>query len=89
MILTSLRNYHETNLEDKFYTWMRNAQLLFDKGLYQQSEKSLNKAKRSAQENERFLQLLEIYRWEHQIAHSRNDFNRLDEYTQQGISRGV
>lgn len=85
LILNSLRNYHEANLEDKFYTWMRNAQLLFDKGLYKQSEKSLNKAKKSAIENERFLQMLEIYRWEHQIAHSRNDFNRLDEYTQKGI----
>lgn len=85
LILASLRNFHETNWEDKFYTWMRDAQLLYDKGLYAQSEKALNKAKRSAMDNERFLQLLEIYRWEHQIAHNQSDFKRLGKYLDTGI----
>lgn len=85
LILASLRNYHENKAEDKFHTLLRNAQLLFNKGLFAQSEKALNKAKKSATDNERFLQLLEIYRWEHQIAHSQNDFKWLEAYVQIGI----
>lgn len=85
LILDSLRNYHESKSEDKFHTLLRNAQLLFNKGLYDQSEKVLNKAKKSAVDNERFLQLLEIFRWEHQIAHSQNDFKWLEQYIQAGI----
>lgn len=87
MILASLRNYHESKAEDKFYTYLRNAQLLFNKGLYTQSEKALNKAKKSAADHERFLQLLEIFRWEHQIAHSQNDFNWLEHYVDKGIQQ--
>ncbi|MBK7872029.1 MAG: hypothetical protein IPJ74_15810 [Saprospiraceae bacterium] len=84
-ILNSLRQFHESQSEDKFHTEMRHAALLFNKGLYQQSEKALNKAKKLATENEHFLQLLEVYRWEHQIAHSRNDFVMLEDYVEQGI----
>ena len=85
IILNSLRHFHESNSEDKFYIWMRHAELLFNKGLYQQSEKVLDKAKKWAVENERFLQLLEVYRWEHQITHSRNDFDGLEQYVSNGI----
>ena len=85
LILTSLRQYHEASRKDKFYTLLRDAQLLFDKGLHQQSAKLLQRAKRSALDNERFLQLLEIYRWEHQIAHNQSDFKRLGQYLEKGI----
>ncbi|MDZ4706615.1 MAG: hypothetical protein SH848_21985 [Saprospiraceae bacterium] len=85
IILASLRSFHESRAEDRFYTQLRNAQLLFDKGLYQQSEKALGKAKSTAADNERFLQLLEVYRWEHQIAHSRNDFGKLENYIAHGV----
>lgn len=85
IMLNSLRHFHESQAEDKFHTLMRHAELLFNKGLYQQSEKMLDRAKKLAAENERFLQLLEVYRWEHQIAHSRNDFNRLEKYVEQGL----
>ncbi len=84
-ILNSLRHFHESQAGDKFHTEMRHAVLLFNKGLYQQSEKALNKAKKLATENEHFLQLLEVYRWEHQIAHSRNDFNMLEDYVENGL----
>lgn len=85
IILASLRSYNERRAEDQFYTQLRNAQLLFDKGLYQQSEKAFAKAKGAAAEHERFLQLLEVYRWEHQIAHSRNDFVKLEAYVARGL----
>ena len=89
LIMTSLRNFHDSRREDKFYILMRDAQLLFDKGLYQQSEKVLQRAKRSAADNERFLQLLEVYRWEHQMAHNRTDFKRLEQYLKEGIQEEV
>ncbi len=84
-ILNSLRHFHESRSEDRFHTEMRHAALLFNKGLYNQSERALDKAKKLAAENEHFLQLLEVYRWEHQIAHSRNDFEKLEYYVEQGI----
>lgn len=80
LILNSLRQYHERNTEDPFPVQMRNAQILFKKGLVQQSEKILNKAMKTATENERFLQILEIYRWKHHILHNRNDIKGLELY---------
>ncbi len=85
LIMTSLRNFHESRSGDPFRLALRNAQLLFDKGLYQQSEKALRKARQHASEQENFLQLLEAYRWEHQIAHSSNDYAWLEHYTKEGI----
>ncbi|MEZ5042959.1 MAG: hypothetical protein R2828_23895 [Saprospiraceae bacterium] len=85
LILDSLRNYHETKSGDKFYSWMRNARLLFDRGLFEQSEKALDKARKLAQEQEHFLQLLEVYRWEHQMMHSQNKLDELETYVTQGI----
>ena len=84
-MLNSLRHFHESQSEDRFNIEMRHAELLFNKGLYKQSEKALGKAKALATEHEHFLQLLEVYRWEHQIAHSRNDFKMLTEYVEKGI----
>ena len=80
LILNSLRQFHENKAEDQFPVLLRNAQILFKKGLLQQSEKALNKAMKTAMENERFLQLLEVYRWKHHIIHNRNDVKRLEHY---------
>ena len=80
LILNSLRQYHESNSEDPFPVLMRNAQLLFKKGLIQQSEKILDKAFKAALENERFLQVLEVYRWKHHIIHNQNDLKGLETY---------
>lgn len=85
LILDSLRNYHESKSGDKFYSWMRNARLLFDKGLYDQSAKALQKAQKLADNDENFLQLLEVYRWKHQMMHSQNQFDALEVYVNQGI----
>lgn len=80
LILNSLRQYHENKSEDPFPVLLRNAQLLFEKGLIQQSEKILVKAMKTALENERFLQVLEVYRWKHHIIHNRNDLKGLENY---------
>lgn len=85
LILDSLRQFHETRSGDKFRRHLRNAQLLFDKGLYKQGQKSLSKARKLAEEGEAFLQLLEVYRWEHQIAHRRNDYTWIENYIKHGL----
>ena len=40
LLLDSLRSYHESKSEDKFFTLLRNAQLLFNKGLYCKADSS-------------------------------------------------
>lgn len=85
LILNSLRLFNEKKSENKFHNLMRNAQILFEKGLFQQGQKVVNKAKKEATENEHFLQLLEVFRWEHKMIHNNNDFKKLERYVQHGI----
>ncbi|MEM1323288.1 MAG: hypothetical protein AAGG75_23685 [Bacteroidota bacterium] len=80
LILNSLRLYSEDKSGDKFPILLRNAQLLAEKGLAKQSEKTLAKALKLAQENERFLQILEVYRLKHTIIHNNSDFKQLETY---------
>ena len=40
-------------------------------------------------ENERFIQLLEVYRWEHQIAHSQNNFKEIEHVYSNGTMRNM
>ncbi|MCB0607540.1 MAG: hypothetical protein KDD12_07485 [Lewinella sp.] len=85
LIMDSLRLYHENQSGDQFRRNLRNAQLLFEKGLYRQGEKSLAKARKWAEEREEFLQVLEVCRWEHQIAHRRNDHAWIENYLSNGL----
>ncbi len=87
MILTSLRNFHETRSGDPFNRWMREAEILFDKGLFEQSDKIFQKAVKAAEREENFLQLLKASRWEHRILHSRNDIAGLESYIESGLPR--
>jgi len=80
LILNSLRQFNEAKSEDKFPMLIRNVQLLIDKGLYKQSEKLLKRARKTALENEQFLQLLEVYKWEHRITHGSKDSKGLKQY---------
>ena len=85
LILSSLRLFHEAKSQDKFPTLIRNVQLLVDKGLFSQSKKLLNKARKTAIENEQFLNLLEVFHWEHRIVHASKDAQKLQEYIDVGF----
>lgn len=85
LIMRSLRNFHVNNFDDKFHDLLRDAQILYDKGLHKQSRKVLNKAKKYAADNEKFLQLLDIQKWEHTIIHQNNDVAKLEEYVNEKI----
>ena len=76
LILRSLRDYTSSE-SDKAYELLRNAKILYKKGLRTQSEKVLARAKKLVKEEENFLQLLEILKWEQIIIHDNNDFNKL------------
>lgn len=80
LIMKSMRNFHSNNTDDRFHDLLRDAQILYDKGLHKQSSKVLDKARKFAEDNEQFLQLLEIQNWQHTIIHQNNDVNKLQEY---------
>jgi hypothetical protein len=85
LIMRSLRNFHASDTDDKFHDMLRDAQILYDKGLHAQSQKVLERARKYAVEHERFLQLLEIQRWEHTIIHQNNELSKLERYAARDI----
>lgn len=85
LILKSLRNYHANTTEDKYHSMLRDAQILYRKGLRKQSSKVLGKAKKQAQKDQRFLQLLDIHRWEHNIIHLENNTDGLEAYVNEEV----
>lgn len=85
LVMRSLRNFHASDTDDKFHEMLRDAQILYDKGLHKQSGKVLERARKFATENEKFLQLLEIQRWEHTIIHQNNDVSSLERYAGEDV----
>ena len=67
-ILKSLSAYHaEGSVHDKILEMIRRVEILYDKTLYDQAEKMLEKAKAIAFKFESFALLLEIIRWQKKI----------------------
>ncbi len=67
-ILKSLDSFHNnSSVANKLNTQLHFAEILYKKGLYDQSEKVLSKAKTMALKYESFSQLIEIYNWEMKI----------------------
>ena len=68
LILKSLNAYHADNSnEDKILELIRQTKRLFDKNLYSQATKTLEKAKSIAAKYEKFPLLLELNQWEKKI----------------------
>jgi Tetratricopeptide repeat len=85
LIMKALRNFHSGNFDDKFHDLLRDAQILYDKGLHKQSSKVLNKARKLAEDHEQFLQLLEIQKWQHTLIHQNNDVSKLEKYVNEDV----
>ena len=85
LILRSLRNFHSADANDNFNDILRDAQILYDKGLHKQSKRNLERARKTAYHNERFLQLLEIRQWEHTLMHQNNEVERLEKYASHDV----
>jgi len=85
--MRSLRDFHANTYKDTIYQdLLKNAIILYRKGLHLQSNKILSKAKTIAQEDENFLQLLDILKWEQHIIHQKNDLNKLAAYAENEVT---
>ena len=67
LILKSLESYHES-FDTEVYSLLHRNEVLYEKGLYKQCRKILNKAKTIAQKYEMYHIIFEILNWEDVIA---------------------
>lgn len=75
-IMKSLRNFHETNSVDfVMKDLLKEVHILFRKGLFKICQKTLNKARKLAYENDQYTALLEILNWERKLieVHLKNN----------------
>lgn len=65
LILKALRSYHgEATVSGLLKQEIKNIEILYDKALYNEANKTLHRAKRIARENERFYYWFELLNWE-------------------------
>jgi hypothetical protein len=65
LILKSLRAYHaEASVSGILKQEIKNIEILYDKALYTEANKTLHRAKRMARENEKFYYWFELLNWE-------------------------
>jgi tetratricopeptide (TPR) repeat protein len=68
LIMKALRAYHaEANVSGVLKTEIKNIEILYEKALYEEANKTLHRAKRLARENERFYYWFELLNWEKQL----------------------
>lgn len=68
LILKALRSYHaEASVSGILKQEIKNIEILYDKALYDEANKTLHRAKRIARENERFYYWFELLNWEKQL----------------------
>ncbi|MCB0428667.1 MAG: hypothetical protein H6585_11090 [Flavobacteriales bacterium] len=80
LILKSLRAYHaDGSKNNELYNLMQSIEILFEKGLYKQCEKLVQKAKKIAYTYEKNTLLLDVLAWEQKITRARFDLENLDE----------
>jgi hypothetical protein len=77
LILKSLNSYHTgLNTKTKIYQLLQSVEIMYHKGLYEQCEKVIRKAKKMAIENELFTQLLAINELETELLSKRFDYGK-------------
>ncbi len=79
LILKSLKNYDENlSVDFKLKGLLQSVRVLYKRSLFDACKQSLQKAKKLAYQFEAFLHILEIIRWEKQIAYAQMDVSFLD-----------
>jgi len=74
LILRSLQDYDERqSADDRLNQLLCNLAVLFKRGYYDDCAEQIAKAARLARQYERFTQLLDLIRWERQLAYVRMD----------------
>lgn len=67
-ILKSLRNFHsENSISNILRIEIKNIEILYKKALYKECAKFVNRAKKIAEEHEKFYYLFELINWEKQL----------------------
>lgn len=75
LILKSLESYHES-IDTEVYALLHRNEILYEKGLYKQCKKTLQKAKAIAQKYEMYHIIFEILNWEDMISIKLYDIDR-------------
>ncbi|MBL7825029.1 MAG: hypothetical protein JNJ57_00245 [Saprospiraceae bacterium] len=79
LLLKCLQSFDEPNMIDyKIDQLLQSTAVLFKRGLYSDCRELLQKAKKIAVKHECFAELLEIIRWEKQLAYTKMDADFLD-----------
>ncbi|MEZ4983046.1 MAG: hypothetical protein R2769_15970 [Saprospiraceae bacterium] len=78
-ILNSLQSYDEkSSIEYRLKGYLLDIKVLFKRTLYPECENQIAKAKKMATDFEEFTSLLELLRWEKELAYARTDIQFLD-----------
>lgn len=68
LVLKALRAYHsEASVSGLLKQEIKNIEILYDKALYTEANKTLHRAKRVAKDNEKFYYWFELLNWEKQL----------------------
>ncbi len=80
LILRSLNAYHADHSgEARFRETMRSVEILYQRGLFDQSRKVLRKARRMAEELQRIPELLAVSDWEQNLLSKSSQYGRMAE----------
>ncbi|MFN0037116.1 MAG: hypothetical protein ACKVUS_18830 [Saprospiraceae bacterium] len=78
LVLKCLQNFDELHsTHQRLNQLLQSVAALFKRGLYPDCRELLNKARKIAKQHESFVHLLEIVRWEKQLAYTRMDIDFL------------
>ncbi len=80
-IMESLRAYHAgESIDVQIHAHIHDFEILLQKSLYRQSGKSLQKARRLAENHERFAEIIRINKLETKLLRTQNDLDQLDQH---------
>ena len=82
LILKSLQAYHDKSIETQLSDYSQQVEILYHKGLYEQSLKMLNRAKKLASETSNYLTVLKLLEWEEVIVRTETFKENLDKHIQ-------
>ena len=78
-ILKSLNSYSiGGSISDKIHELLKQTEILFDKNLYLQAEKTLNKAEELCRKYEKYTYYVEVIRWKKKIVSTSSIYSKID-----------
>ncbi|MEM7101973.1 MAG: hypothetical protein AAF502_02505 [Bacteroidota bacterium] len=88
LVMASLLEYSRgTSVDSKLFQMLEELAILYRKGLYQRAFKTLKKAKKMAEDHEKFTVHMSLQRWEEELLHVSGDFSGWREYIGSGFEK--